>query len=206
MYKQHVLAALTSVGIVDCMAPKMSIPPARTDEKNMMASLSMLSCILLTPGTPLLREGDVRLVAERDVANWVLGRPQILINGTWQQICAAGFDGSDSDVVCRQLGYGAGTVLPFFNVPRDESDNEESLPVGVRMPECFGDEETLLDCGREGVGLPWEFREALPLISGCSTRSNPGLGIACVAREEQGALSSSATSSRGPGRSILQGQ
>jgi len=123
-------------------------------------SFSILSCCLLIHGTPILFEGDVRLVAERD----------------------------DSNVVCRQLGYSAGTVLPFFNVPRDQSDNEEPLPVGVEMLACDGTEDTLLECGTQGVGLPWEFREASGIISGCRTSSDPGLGIACVARKEEGVL------------------
>ena len=152
------------------------------------AVFHLLSCCLLILGTPILFEGDVRLVAERDVANWVLGRPQIFINGTWQQICAAGFDERDSNVVCRQLGYGAGTVLPFFRVPDDPSDNDPPLPVGLEAPACNGTEDTLLECGTQGVGLPWAFREASPVISGCRNVIDPGLRIACVVREEPGVL------------------
>ena len=159
-------------------------------------SLFIILCSLLSPVTPILCEGDVRLVAERGVANWVLGRPQIFINGTWQQICAAGFEARDSDVVCRQLGHGAGTVLPFFNVPPDASDNVRGppLPVGVLVAGCDGTEEALLEC-RTGSRdfLPWEFSERTGVITGCMTRSNPGLGIACVAHEEQGVVRCSAT-------------
>ena len=185
---------------VERIAPKLTMQPRLSEETSLMGegrggglewpgvSFSILSCCLLIHGTPILFEGDVRLVAERDVANWVLGRPQIFIEGSWQQICAAGFDERDSNVVCRQLGYSAGTVLPFFNVPRDQSDNEEPLPVGVEMLACDGTEDTLLECGTQGVGLPWEFREASGIISGCRTSSDPGLGIACVARKEEGVL------------------
>ena len=134
----------------------------------------------------IAEEGDVRFVTEQDVANWVLGRPEIFLDGDWQQICAAGFEHREADVVCRQLGYGAGTAGPFFDVLTNVAEGEEFSPIGVTMPGCSGTEATLLECGPESLGAPWETRRQS--ISGCRNSFSPGLTVACVAREEQGAL------------------
>ena len=33
------------------------------------------------------------------------GRLEVFFNGQWGGVCSSGFDQSDGDVVCRQLGY-----------------------------------------------------------------------------------------------------
>ena len=130
-------------------------------------------------------DGDVRLVEERAVDNWVVGRPQIFLEGEWQQICAAGFSRPDADVVCGQLGHGAGTVLPFFDVPLADPDATDFAPIGVTTPGCDGTEPTLLECEYDYVGPPFFSRSRSNV--GCRDERSNGLTIACVAMEQQGA-------------------
>jgi len=128
----------------------------------------------------------VRLVARREVENWVEGRPQIFLEGEWMQICAAGFNRVEADIVCGQLGYGAGTVLPFFDVPLEDPDATDFAPIGVTVPGCDGGEETLLECEYNYIGPPFFTRSRSD--EGCREERSNGLRIACVASEEQGAL------------------
>ena len=94
-----------------------------------------------------------------------MGRPEIFLEGAWQQICAAGFDRAEADIACRQLGYGTGTVGPFFAVPHDDPEAEHFADVGVTLPRCYGTEGSLLKCGRNEL-----LQEGLPpfILSGTS--------------------------------------
>ena len=133
-------------------------------------------------------DGDVRLVEEREVDNWVVGRPQIFVEGQWLQICAAGFNRVEADIVCGQLGHGAGTVLPALQVPPDDFDARELAPIGITTPSCDGTEATLLECESvySDVGPPFFTRSTSN--EGCGSSFSIGLRIACVATELQGEL------------------
>lgn len=107
------------------------------------------------------------------------------------KVCAAGFEGVDADVACRQLGYGAGTVATptFFDSPAVDPQQLLFPPVAITRSGCTGTEARLVDCGRE---------DDFPSISvsrRCTDTSDydrdeqhAGLFIACVANEADGAL------------------
>ena len=46
--------------------------------------------------------GEVRLVGGEYPSE---GRLEVFFNGQWGGVCSSGFDESDGDVICRQLGY-----------------------------------------------------------------------------------------------------
>jgi deleted-in-malignant-brain-tumors protein 1 len=91
--------------------------------------------------------GDVRLVGGNSRYQ---GRVELCLHGRWGTVCDDSWDGRDAQVVCNQLGmnssghaygaggaqFGSGSGLIFL----DDVD-------------CEGDEDTLLECGGQGVGL-----------------------------------------------------
>eukprot|EP00892_Ulva_mutabilis_P007288 jgi/Ulvmu1/4931/UM204_0002.1 len=121
-------------------------------------------------------EGDLRLIDEAPVANWVTGRLQVFFEGSWSQVCAGSFMAPDANVACRQLGFGAGTTIPQFL-----SDAErvvlQSTPVfpeiAITASNCAGTEERLLDCSGE---LNPEFFFGRD----CLNSNGLGLVIGCV--------------------------
>ena len=131
-------------------------------------------------------EGDVRLVQQRSIANWALGHLEVVVGGSWRQVCAASFDDKEAAVACRQLGYGAGTVAPFFQVADPPGADALIFPdVGVSLPGCEGSEATLIECGA-GEQFPPFFTNQ-QTIFGCRDGREPGLTLACVVEEDAGA-------------------
>eukprot|EP00892_Ulva_mutabilis_P005899 jgi/Ulvmu1/3681/UM017_0097.1 len=127
--------------------------------------------------TPDAVEGDLRLIEEEPIANWVTGRLQVFFEGSWSQVCAGNFDAADADVACRQLGFGAGTVVPQFLSEADRV-TLRSTPVfpeiAITSSGCIGTEERLLDCSRE---LDTDFF----FSRDCLNSNGLGLVIGCVA-------------------------
>ena len=61
----------------------------------------------LVPGA-ICNLGDIRLVGGGVVGNFMTGRAEVCINGTWGSICDDNQWGTlDAQVACRQLGYSA---------------------------------------------------------------------------------------------------
>ena len=42
------------------------------------------------------------------------GLLQVFFDGSWSQVCGGRFEVADVNVTCRQLGVGAGTIVPQF--------------------------------------------------------------------------------------------
>ncbi|KAJ4941825.1 hypothetical protein JOQ06_011699 [Pogonophryne albipinna] len=59
---------------------------------------------------------------------------------SWSSVCEADFDQQDAQVVCRQLGCGAPSVL------RGALYGEGEAPMGTKEFQCGGHESALLDC------------------------------------------------------------
>lgn len=129
-------------------------------------------------------------MGSKPAGSWVLGRPEIFFEGSWSQICRARFDGPDADVVCRQLGFGPGTISPV-PVALPEASPLVFPPAAVTLPGCDGSEQTLLECGADtrGIGARTDSvtRDCLEERE-FALDVRPGLTIACVASQEVGAL------------------
>ncbi|XP_071058678.1 CD5 antigen-like, partial [Pseudochaenichthys georgianus] len=59
---------------------------------------------------------------------------------SWSSVCEADFDQQDAQVVCRQLGCGAPSVL------QGALYGEREAPMGTKEFQCGGHESALLDC------------------------------------------------------------
>lgn len=120
----------------------------------------------------------------------MIGRPEVFFEGSWSQVCAARFGAADSNVACRQLGYGAGTVVPQFT-SQSSFDAPPRLvpPVAFTLVGCTGSEERLIDCGPDES----EDYEIRPKVgTGCLGTSfeDMGLFLGCVTTytQEDGAI------------------
>nr|XP_033503100.1 scavenger receptor cysteine-rich type 1 protein M130-like [Epinephelus lanceolatus] len=88
------------------------------------------------PGTP--PTGDsVRLV---DGTSLCSGRLEVKSNQRWSSVCEADFDQQDAEVVCRELGCGAPSVL------QGALYGEVEAPMWTKEFQCGGHESALLDC------------------------------------------------------------
>ncbi|KAK2820172.1 hypothetical protein Q5P01_023131 [Channa striata] len=67
-------------------------------------------------------------------------------NQWWSSVCAADFDGQDAEVVCRELGCGAPSVL------QGALYGEMEAPIWTRRFQCGGNESALLDCRSSNSG------------------------------------------------------
>ena len=127
-------------------------------------------------------EGDLRLLEEESVTNWVTGELQIFFEGSWSQVCATNFDDRDAAVACRQLGYSAGSVAADFEFrPGQEATDAVDAEVAITNSGCNGREDSLLDCEGQNMLRRTTSRECQ------SSRSFP-LRLACVVDEIPGAF------------------
>lgn len=70
-------------------------------------------------------EGDLRLVARRELNGYTVGALQAFVGGAFGTVCGAFFSNSEADVACRQLGFVGGGISPFA----DEALTEAELVV-----------------------------------------------------------------------------
>uniref|UniRef100_A0A4W5MTN8 SRCR domain-containing protein n=1 Tax=Hucho hucho TaxID=62062 RepID=A0A4W5MTN8_9TELE len=84
-----------------------------------------------------LSSAFVRLV---DGAPLCSGRVEVKSNQSWASVCEADFDWQDAEVVCRELGCGAPSVL------QGGLYGEGERLIWAKEFQCKGDESLLLDC------------------------------------------------------------
>uniref|UniRef100_A0A667ZBY7 SRCR domain-containing protein n=1 Tax=Myripristis murdjan TaxID=586833 RepID=A0A667ZBY7_9TELE len=77
-------------------------------------------------------------------ANRCAGRMEVKSNQSWSSVCKDDFDRQDAQVVCRELGCGAPSVLQgaFYG--------EMEAPMWSKEFQCEGSESVLTDCGSSG--------------------------------------------------------
>ena len=68
------------------------------------------------------------------------GRVEVKSNQSWVSVCEGDFDQQDAEVVCRQLGCGAPSVLQGVLYA------ELNIPMWTNEFQCEGNESVLLDC------------------------------------------------------------
>ncbi|XP_078785902.1 scavenger receptor cysteine-rich type 1 protein M130-like [Oryzias latipes] len=79
------------------------------------------------------------------------GRLEVKSNNWWSSVCEDDFDLLDAEVVCRELGCGAPSVL------QGALYGEAEAPILSREFLCEGHESVLLDCGSS-----WRKTKACP--------------------------------------------
>ncbi|XP_053197593.1 scavenger receptor cysteine-rich type 1 protein M160-like [Scomber japonicus] len=112
---------------------------------------------------------SVRLVNGTSLCS---GRLEVKSEQSWSSVCEADFDQQDAEVVCRELGCGAPSVL------QGALYGEVEAPMWTKEFQCGGNESALLDCRRsdsarrtcspgKAVGLTCS-REPVRLVGGAS--------------------------------------
>ncbi|KAE8283773.1 Collagen alpha-1(XII) chain Fibrochimerin Precursor [Larimichthys crocea] len=84
---------------------------------------------------------SVRLVNGTSLCS---GRLEVKSNQSWSSVCEADFDQQDAEVVCRELGCGAPSVL------QGALYGEVEAPMWTKEFQCGGHESALLDCRSSG--------------------------------------------------------
>ncbi|XP_059187494.1 CD5 antigen-like [Centropristis striata] len=72
------------------------------------------------------------------------GRLEVTSNQSWSSVCEDNFDHQDAEVVCRELGCGAPSVL------QGALYGEVETPMWTKEFQCGGNESSLLDCRSSG--------------------------------------------------------
>ena len=76
------------------------------------------------------------------------GRVEVNYNSEWGTVCDNGWDDTDADVVCRQLGFGSSGTANG-----SASFGQGSGPILLDSVTCSGSESTLASCGHLGVNV-----------------------------------------------------
>ena len=137
----------------------------------------------------------MRLVDEVPIATWVTGRLQVFFEGSWSQVCDGLFEVADANVACRQLGFGAGTIVPQFLSDADLTTLQSTSvfpEIAITASGCTGSEERLVECGQE---LDTTSANNFDYTFGrdCLSSNGAGLRIACVASPGPGIIIVAAT-------------
>ncbi|XP_078017190.1 scavenger receptor cysteine-rich type 1 protein M130-like [Epinephelus lanceolatus] len=100
---------------------------------------SVLFCVSIL--SSIISPDSVRLV---DGTSLCSGRLEVKSNQRWSSVCEADFDQQDAEVVCRELGCGAPSVL------QGALYGEVEAPMWTKEFQCGGHESALLDCRSSG--------------------------------------------------------
>ncbi|CAI8047192.1 Scavenger receptor cysteine-rich domain-containing group B protein, partial [Geodia barretti] len=100
----------------------------------------------VSPTTDPCEDGQLRLVNGTTTTE---GRVEICFNNTWGTVCDDFWDNRAASVVCNQLG-----ISPSFGEAYSGARYGQGQgPIYLDDVECFGDEESLLNCSHRGIGV-----------------------------------------------------
>uniref|UniRef100_A0A1X7V0V9 SRCR domain-containing protein n=1 Tax=Amphimedon queenslandica TaxID=400682 RepID=A0A1X7V0V9_AMPQE len=108
--------------------------------------------------------GEVRLVDGNDLHE---GRVEVCINEAWGAVCSYYWDISDSNVICKQLGY-----LPLG--ARVKNFGPGTAPILMSHLQCSGSEESILQCNQRAchaTGCFHSSRAGVICESACTNES-----------------------------------
>ncbi|XP_033986651.1 scavenger receptor cysteine-rich type 1 protein M130, partial [Trematomus bernacchii] len=100
----------------------------------------MIPLLLLCSLSLSFAQDSVRLVGGTSLCSGRLEVNSDPSNPSWSSVCEADFDQQDAQVVCRQLGCGAPSVL------QGALYGEGEAPMWTKEFQCGGHESALLDC------------------------------------------------------------
>ncbi|XP_067451750.1 scavenger receptor cysteine-rich type 1 protein M130-like [Thunnus thynnus] len=112
----------------DCVQSRSSLRDCVSSSSRSSSSIIQLTC-----------SDSVRLVNGTSLCS---GRLEVKSEQSWSSVCEADFDQQDAEVVCRELGCGAPSVL------QGALYGEVEAPMWSKEFQCGGRESALLDCGR----------------------------------------------------------
>ena len=95
------------------------------------------------------------------------GRVEVKSNQSWVSVYEGDFDQQDAEVVCRELGCGAPSVL------QGALYGEVKTPMWPKEFQCEGNESVLLDC-----------RTSNSTRNSCSPHKTVGLTCACSGKDK----------------------
>ena len=94
-------------------------------------------CVYVKKKSLSLSAESLRLVNGTGLCS---GRVEVKSNQSWVSVCEGDFDQQDAEVVCRQLGCGAPSVL------QGALYGEVNASMWTKEFQCEGSESVLLDC------------------------------------------------------------
>ena len=76
------------------------------------------------------------------------GRVEVFYDGEWGTVCDDGFNDTDADVVCRELGYPGATRYSCC-----AAYGQGNGPIWLNEVACNGTEASLHNCSHNGYGI-----------------------------------------------------
>ena len=96
----------------------------------------------------IITTGVVRLV---DGSTNYEGRVEVYYNGEWGTVCDDGWDLSDAQVVCRQLGFDS--AIDVISARNSAYYGQGSGQIFLSNVNCVGNESTIVNCSHNGWGI-----------------------------------------------------
>eukprot|EP00340_Litonotus_pictus_P002490 CAMPEP_0170519088 /NCGR_PEP_ID=MMETSP0209-20121228/4623_1 /TAXON_ID=665100 ORGANISM="Litonotus pictus, Strain P1" /NCGR_SAMPLE_ID=MMETSP0209 /ASSEMBLY_ACC=CAM_ASM_000301 /LENGTH=1885 /DNA_ID=CAMNT_0010804883 /DNA_START=79 /DNA_END=5736 /DNA_ORIENTATION=- len=90
--------------------------------------------------------GEVRMMANRQIDGEEIGRLEVYSKQKWGQVCDIGFSNDSADVVCRQMGFGAGTWNNRMDAKEWKKPTDDNGEFTASKLSCSGNEKTINEC------------------------------------------------------------